>query len=359
MNQRRPYLGTAATSTVLLGSLFLPAGVATADWLDLRSGEHLRGLGLEQQGGAYRFTLETGEPILIPRSEVFHLEKSSPGEKVDFRGRQMTLRRKIELLQKERQARAERMVQRLERWAQAGQTADDARQDDARQDDARQEFAALPAAERATFLSRCLRKSRIGAARRLAVQELTVLARDATAAPRGVGKPMGKREMAFALARAAIVDPYRSVRKESLTALKTIAHPDTATFFIPALRSRSSTRRQHAADALAVFPDRRAAAPLVDAMRYTWSAFGRSYFFQGTQRAYVADYELVSGGTGFSIVEVADPVVRTMTTGVVLDAHVERVEVRRYRNALRKITGQDFGTDFKRWKKWLAEHPVK
>lgn len=349
MNQRRPFLGTAATSTVLLGSLFLLADVATADWLDLRSGEHLRGLGLKQQGGAYRFTLETGEPILIPQSEVFHLEKSSPGEKVDFRGRQMTLRRKIELLQKERQARAERMVRRLERWAQAGQTADDARR----------EFAALPAAERATFLTRCLRKSRIGAARRLAVRELTVLAGDAAAAPRGAGKPMGKREMAFALARAAIVDPYRSIRKESLTALKTIAHPDTATFFIPALRSRSSTRRQHAADALAVFPDRRAAAPLVDAMRYTWSAFGRSYFFQGTQRAYVADYELVSGGTGFSIVEVADPVVRTMTTGVVLDAHVERVEVRRYRNALRKITGQDFGTDFKRWKKWLAEHPVK
>ncbi len=38
-----------------------------------------------------------------------------------------------------------------------------------------------------------------------------------------------------------------------------------------------------------------------------------------TQRAYIADYELVSGGTGFSIIEVADPVVRTFQEGVILD----------------------------------------
>jgi type II secretory pathway component GspD/PulD (secretin)/tetratricopeptide (TPR) repeat protein len=38
-----------------------------------------------------------------------------------------------------------------------------------------------------------------------------------------------------------------------------------------------------------------------------------------TQRAYIADYNLVSGGTGFSIVEVADPEVRTFQEGVILD----------------------------------------
>ncbi|HZV01991.1 MAG TPA: hypothetical protein VFF73_35110 [Planctomycetota bacterium] len=38
-----------------------------------------------------------------------------------------------------------------------------------------------------------------------------------------------------------------------------------------------------------------------------------------TQRAYIADYELSSGGTGLVIAEVASPIVQTMQEGVVLD----------------------------------------
>ncbi len=45
----------------------------------------------------------------------------------------------------------------------------------------------------------------------------------------------------------------------------------------------------------------------------------RVYVSVITQRAYIADYELVSGGTGFSIIEVADPVVQTFQEGVILD----------------------------------------
>jgi type II secretory pathway component GspD/PulD (secretin) len=45
----------------------------------------------------------------------------------------------------------------------------------------------------------------------------------------------------------------------------------------------------------------------------------RVYVSVITQRAYIADYELVSGGTGFTIIEVADPVVQTFQEGVILD----------------------------------------
>ncbi|MBN1419787.1 MAG: hypothetical protein JXP34_13490 [Planctomycetes bacterium] len=38
-----------------------------------------------------------------------------------------------------------------------------------------------------------------------------------------------------------------------------------------------------------------------------------------TQRSYIADYELVSGGTGWTLTEVADPIVQTNEEGVVLD----------------------------------------
>jgi general secretion pathway protein D len=45
----------------------------------------------------------------------------------------------------------------------------------------------------------------------------------------------------------------------------------------------------------------------------------RVYVSVITQRAYISDYELVSGGTGFAIIEVADPVVATFQEGVILD----------------------------------------
>ncbi len=45
----------------------------------------------------------------------------------------------------------------------------------------------------------------------------------------------------------------------------------------------------------------------------------RVYVSVITQRAYIADYELVSGGTGFTIIEVADPVIQTFQDGVILD----------------------------------------
>lgn len=45
----------------------------------------------------------------------------------------------------------------------------------------------------------------------------------------------------------------------------------------------------------------------------------RVYVSVITQRAYIADYNLVSGGTGFSIIEVADPEVETFQEGVILD----------------------------------------
>src|SRR5262249_50383999 len=38
-----------------------------------------------------------------------------------------------------------------------------------------------------------------------------------------------------------------------------------------------------------------------------------------TQRAYIADWELISGGTGLVVVEVADPIIETFQEGVVLE----------------------------------------
>jgi hypothetical protein len=87
-------------------------------------------------------------------------------------------------------------------------------------------------------------------------------------------------------------------------------------------------------------------------MKLVWDDFGRGFFFQGEQRSFIKDYNLVSGGTGFQIIEVADPEVSTVTTGVVLDVKVRKVEMVARVRALREITGQDFGADVKKWREW-------
>ena len=57
----------------------------------------------------------------------------------------------------------------------------------------------------------------------------------------------------------------------------------------------------------------------VTAPRITASNGQRVHVSVITQRAYVQDYELVSGGTGMVVQEVADPVVATFQEGVILD----------------------------------------
>ena len=49
-----------------------------------------------------------------------------------------------------------------------------------------------------------------------------------------------------------------------------------------------------------------------------------------TQRAYISDYELASGGTGFVAVEIADPIVQTFEEGVILDVRPTISSDRRY-----------------------------
>lgn len=58
---------------------------------------------------------------------------------------------------------------------------------------------------------------------------------------------------------------------------------------------------------------------IITAPRVTASNGQRVYVSVITQRAYVQDYELVSGGTGLVVQEVADPVVATFQDGVILD----------------------------------------
>ncbi len=66
-----------------------------------------------------------------------------------------------------------------------------------------------------------------------------------------------------------------------------------------------------------------------------------------TQRAYIADFELSSGGTGLAIAEVADPIVEVFQEGIVLDVRPTISHDRKYitldmRPTLATLVGGDF-----------------
>lgn len=161
------------------------------------------------------------------------------------------------------------------------------------------------------------------------------------------------------LTRLAITDGKRSVRDEALQVLKNWENPDTVLSFIPYLSSEDQRHRINATRAINVFPDRRAVAPLVQRASKIWAGFGRAHITSVVQRAFVKDYELVSGGTGLVVQEVADPVVDTFQSGVILDIDVQRVEAVAYAAALQRITGQRFGMNFDKWGQWWANETGK
>ena len=276
----------------------------SADWVTLQNGQHLRGIDLKERGKFYRFTLETGETIYLAVDDVHFVEKSPRGEKVEFRGEKILLREKIRVLSAERKALTAQRIHQVEVWAAAGKGADEARK----------ELDGLPPQQRTRFLSLALRRSNVPAARRLAAQQLPQIPGARGLPTKDKQSEDQKRRAAFALARAAIADAYPGVRQESLRSLQIINYRDTVLFFVPALRSQSRLTRLRAATTLGKFPDRRAADALVETLDLAIpKSDGQA--LRSTQRDYISDFELVTTGTGFSVVELAGPVWSTAATG--------------------------------------------
>ncbi|MHC4393684.1 MAG: type II secretion system protein GspD, partial [Planctomycetota bacterium] len=66
------------------------------------------------------------------------------------------------------------------------------------------------------------------------------------------------------------------------------------------------------------------------APRVTAANRERVYISVVTQRAYIADYELISGGTGLAVIEVPDPIIETLEEGVVLEVRPTISSDRKY-----------------------------
>lgn len=163
---------------------------------------------------------------------------------------------------------------------------------------------------------------------------------------------IGKEEAVRPLAKTAIEDRFRTVRITATRALNGIGAKDTAVPFIENLNSANPYHRLHAVEGLSMFPDRRSVHWLIKTWRGISGGFGQGYTMIATLQTYISDYQLSSGGTGFIAMELADPELGTLTTGVVFEAKIQYVELAARTQTLVYLTGQELGSDRKAWARW-------
>ncbi len=311
-------------------SLFMFCSAVFADLVTLTDGRAFRGIDFKKVKQGHLFTIENGKTVFIKSANFESFEKSPPGETVSFRGKDVSLRTKIRTLQKEHKAEQQRLMHAIGVWAAGGSKAEQAKA----------EVLERPERERELLFGKTLLKNSSARARILATKQLAAL----------------KTEHAVkSLAYSLVQDRHSQVRTTCAEALQTFADPHLGEHFIPFLFSGNKYHRARASKAIQTFPSYRAVPALITTITKIWSGGQRSHFYLGTQRAFIKDYELVSGGTTIRLTEVADPIIKFAETGIVLDAKIAKTEQRIHIQTLERITGLDYGRDMGRWLAWWKQ----
>ncbi len=179
---------------------------------------------------------------------------------------------------------------------------------------------------------------------RLYAANQLVALRDRAAVPRIAAQLVRERE--------------RDLRVAYTQGIATFENANTAgVLFVPFLKEKKYQRRYRALQAMAVFRDRRTVRYLIEHFQLVLSGFGTATYTNVTQRAYIKSWKLVSGGTATTVVEVPDPEIDVLQTGVTLEVRVRRVELNLVRAVLEDLTGQSFGADVGAWALWYKTHP--
>jgi len=170
-----------------------------------------------------------------------------------------------------------------------------------------------------------------------------------------------------ALTDRAVLDTMGLVREEAALGLRDLADANAVGPVVDALGSRFPAVRRNAAESLGNAGYAAAVGPLMANLAHLRAASGapsgvRAHLFIGFQTAYVGDYD-VEIAQGASI---ANPVVSTQTSGIVLDVRAQAqlsrtitlaVERREVVEALQKLTGQnDLGEDPSAWLAWWEKN---
>jgi len=163
------------------------------------------------------------------------------------------------------------------------------------------------------------------------------------------------------LTRLVVTGSTGKVRRAALDSLKAIKWSETPIFFCRYLYDSDRLRRIFALQALIEFPDLRAVGHIFATFPLSWQGGTSGTILAGVSASYIRGYELVSGGTGSRIVEIAKPKIGTVVvgSGIGTSAGGATSEDRKRRaeaflrfRALEVITGEPYGTSLKAWKRW-------
>lgn len=321
--------------------LLLAWSAGHADWLVFHDGRELRGIDLKLTRDGFAFTLEDGRRVLFPEDQVRGLRPAPPDETVEFRGEQVRLEDKIETLQREEKKRAKELRRQLDRWGRAFGKDELGSREQA----ARDTILALDEDERAALFRETLRDASSKKVRSLCAQQLA-----------GHESP----ETIHELARSLVLDSSGSTRELCLDALEGFEDQLTpAKTLVHFLDDEEDSNRIRAAAALARFPNPGAVPAMIQTLRMVWSGFGQTYFQMTKEQAYLADYDVQAESFGNSTVEIADPIIGVLRSGISLESKVQRVEAYVRVEALLRVTGQNFGLDQQAWENWYRSQEAE
>jgi hypothetical protein len=169
-------------------------------------------------------------------------------------------------------------------------------------------------------------------------------------------------EAARPLLRSAILDRDETVRLESVASIRGLDRPDALFPLIRALASGSAQIRMNAAAAIGAFGDIRGIEYLVRRLSQNWGPTGRVNLQVLNTVSYIRDFDVEIAQAA----QIGDPIVGTLTEGVILDMQVlgvnrrmDVVERRVIRGALSKLSGQDFGDNATAWSDWWEKNKVE
>ena len=172
------------------------------------------------------------------------------------------------------------------------------------------------------------------------------------------------------LYRRAALDPDESVRRAAALAIRDVGQPAVVLPLTRALESDDSRVRTHAAESLGHMGYAAAAPALMNRFANlgkpasAQGGAGPRYALSGSlvitnEVAYVRDFDVEIAQAA----SIADPIVGSVTEGVVLDVRVGGIsgyrivrERRALVDALERVTGATPGDRFEDWERWWDEH---
>jgi hypothetical protein len=156
------------------------------------------------------------------------------------------------------------------------------------------------------------------------------------------------------LVRKSLWDDDEALRPAAWEALKAIAHPDTALFFVPFLGEASSSARLRAVESMAHFRDLRVVPYLAQALDNCMDQIKAMSEPQGGQPVTAMVTKTIIMGDGSTV---------QLPRAVRLNPNnpdkplIDRLEIERGTivSTLRSLTGQDIGADPRAWAAWYAK----